>query len=79
MIHFAIYHIDFFIKSGPFTNTYVEAKGTWVRRANSDGGRAKWEWFHAIYPNSVLWTRDELKKLGIIDVQRAYLERAKRI
>lgn len=72
-----IYNVDFYVKSGPFADTYIEVKGTWSRRTNSDGGKAKWQWFHATYPNSQLWMRDDLQRLGIIDAQRAYLEKAR--
>jgi hypothetical protein len=72
-----IYNVDLYIKSGPFVNTYVEVKGTWSRRVGNDGGRAKWEWFHATYPNSQLWMRCDLKRLGIIDAKRAYLDSAR--
>jgi hypothetical protein len=72
-----IYNVDCYIKSGPFSNTYIEVKGTWDRRKGNDGGKAKWEWFHSEYPNSQLWMREDLKRLGIIDAQRAYLEKAR--
>ena len=73
-----IYNVDFYIKTGSFANTYIEVKGTWSRRVNNDGGQAKWKWFHATYPNSQLWMRDDLQRLGIIDAQRAYLEKARK-
>ena len=72
-----IYNVDCFIKSGPFANTFIEIKGTWSRRQNNDGGYAKWEWFHANYPNSQLWMRKDLIKLNIIDDNRSYLEKAR--
>jgi hypothetical protein len=73
----SVYHVDLFIKSGPMASTYVEIKGTWHRRHDHDGGRAKWEWFHAEHPNSQLWMRCDLVRLGIIDPARAYLAAAK--
>ena len=73
-----IYNVDLYIKSGPFVDTYVEIKGTWARRSNNDGGKAKWEWFHSKNLNSQLWMRDDLKRLGIIDAQRSYLEKARK-
>lgn len=72
-----VYNVDFYIKSGPFADTFVEVKGTWTRRRNNDGGKAKWNWFHSVHSNSQLWMRDDLQRLGIIDAQRAYLERAR--
>ena len=73
-----IYNVDVYVKSGPFADTYVEIKGTWSRRSNNDGGKTKWEWFHANFPNSQLWMRSDLERLGIIDAQRAYLSRARK-
>lgn len=73
-----IYNVDFYIKSGPFVDTYVEVKGTWVRRFGNDGGKAKWEWLHEKYPTSQLWMREDLIRLGIIDVQRSYLREARK-
>lgn len=74
---FVIYNVDLYIKTGPFADIFVEVKGTWTRRTNNDGGRAKWEWFHLNYLNSQLWMRDDLMRLGIIDAQRTYLEKAR--
>jgi hypothetical protein len=61
-----VYYVDVYVKDGPYADTYIEIKGTWAR-ANGDLSRAKWEWFHAVYPNSVLWMKPELKRLSIID------------
>lgn len=72
-----VYNIDFYIKSGPFSDVFVEVKGTWNRRSGNDGGKAKWEWFHSTHLNSQLWMREDLKRLGIIDAQRAYLTKAR--
>ncbi len=57
------YIIDALIKSGEFSNQWIEIKG-WM----SDIGREKWEWFHALYPQtSQLWNQQKLTELGILD------------
>jgi hypothetical protein len=67
-----IYHIDLFIKSGPYAHTYVEIKGTWDTKVGRLG-RQKWEWFHSTHPNSILWTESELISMGIFKDGRSYL------
>ena len=39
---------------------WVEIKGLW-----RDESKAKWEWFHATFPNSELWDEERLHGLGI--------------
>lgn len=57
-----VYHIDAFIKTGEYANTWIEIKGYMT-----EGSRKKWEWFHANHPNdSQLWDENCLKTLGII-------------
>ena len=73
-----VYNVDFYIKSGPFADSYVEVKGTWSRRVGADGGKIKWNWLKSNYPKSQLWMRDDLIRLGIIDQHRTYLQKAKR-
>ncbi len=59
------HHVDAYVKSGEFVNTYIEIKGTFKRK-NGHIGKAKWEWFHEVNKNSQLWTKDVLKKNGIM-------------
>lgn len=59
------YYVDLYVKDGPHADTYVEIKGTWARK-NGAVGRRKWEWFHGVHPNSVLWMKDDLIGLGIL-------------
>jgi len=61
----SLYFVDVLIKTGPFSNTYVEIKGTWIRK-NGYVGKAKWEWFHKEHPNSQLWMKPELTRYGIL-------------
>lgn len=60
------YYVDMFVKTGVHSNTYVEIKGTFMRK-NGSISKQKWEWFHATNPNSQLWTQEKLVELGIID------------
>lgn len=57
------------MKDGPFTDTYVEIKGTFSRK-NGHISKEKWEWFHDEHSNSVLWIREDLLDLGIISSLR---------
>lgn len=61
------YFVDMYL---PEKNIYVEIKG----RFYSDA-LVKWEEFKMAYPNSELWSRPELRKLGISDKQFAYPRR----
>lgn len=53
-----LYICDLYIKS---ENKYVEIKG-WMRESS----KVKWDWFKSEYPSSELWSRKELKMMGII-------------
>lgn len=61
----AWYIVDLYLKSGPFTNTYVEIKGAWNVH-NNERNRLKWEWFHTTHANSVLWMSADLHRLGVL-------------
>lgn len=67
----SVYHVDLFIKTGPFENRFVEIKGTFNRK--SGGGLQKWLWLQARHPTSLLWMKQELIELGIVDKGRHYL------
>lgn len=73
-----IYIVDAFIKSGNFANTYVEIKGTWNTKVG-ELGMQKWTWFHAIHPNSVLWTEKTLIELGIFQSGKKYLRKLRKV
>lgn len=62
------YRPDLYIKDGMFANTFVEVKG-YMRTDALE----KWEWFHRGYSNSVLWTKKDLMKLGILSGKRTNL------
>lgn len=53
-----VYFVDFYL---PDRDLYIEVKG-YKRPKNM----AKWEWFHEMHPNSELWDKNRLKKLGIL-------------
>lgn len=58
-----LYIIDAFIKSGKFTNTWVEIKGFLGKV-----GEEKWKWFHSNhYNDSQLWNKHRLIELGILN------------
>lgn len=61
----SVYFIDAYVKSGKFANVWIELKGTFNRK-NGHIGKAKWEWFHIEYPNSLLCTGDVLKQMGVL-------------
>lgn len=55
------YIVDAYIKSGEFANTWIEIKGTFLQQLCRD----KWNWFQSVHSNSQLWTKNELKNVGI--------------
>lgn len=57
-----VYNIDAYVKSGEFAGNYVEIKGIWMQEVS----RLKWEWFQSCHSNALLWTKDELKAIGIL-------------
>lgn len=59
------YYVDAYIKDGEFVDTWIEIKGTWMRKG-AEVSKAKWEWFHSAYPNSQIWFRERLLELGIL-------------
>ncbi len=52
------YRPDFYLT---LEDKWIEVKG-YMR----PDAQVKWDWFHAEYPNSELWTKKELKILGIL-------------
>lgn len=52
------YTPDFYL---PRLDKWIEVKGRWY-----DDAKEKWEWFHKEHPNSELWDKNRLKKLGIL-------------
>jgi hypothetical protein len=54
----ATYRPDLFLIDD---NLWVEIKGYWRGKS-----KAKYEWFHSVYPNSEVWMSKELKNKGIL-------------
>lgn len=73
-----VYIIDLFIKSGKFTDTYVEIKGTWNTSAGKIG-KQKWKWFHETHSNSLLWYEKDMIELGIFTSGKTYLRQLKKV
>ena len=53
------YRVDLYL---PQRDLYVEIKGFW----RTPRSKEKWDWFHSTYPNSELWMKADLEKLGIL-------------
>lgn len=55
------YYVDAYIKSGKFSDLWIEIKG--YHRGDS---LEKWEWFHSNHKNSQIWFKKDLIDKGII-------------
>ncbi len=56
-----MYRVDAMIKTGKFTDTWIEIKGYFY----DDDAKRKWLWFHSIH-KSELWDKQRLTEIGIL-------------
>jgi len=56
-----VYFVDAFIKSGEFSDLWIEIKGYMTPTALE-----KWLWFSNNHSNSQLWLKERLVQLGIL-------------